>query len=108
MRAREKKDELIRLQKAFETEAAQFHDLSLSIIYLTQAPLLTNRVYKSPNHQIMLWQYYGKLDDPSVADKFVNHLKTSNLRLAGVRGSQFSCFALIEGPRVQHFVRMAV
>jgi len=55
----------------------------------------------------MLWQYYGHLEEPNMADRLIANLRTSNVPLAGVRGSEFSCFALLEGPRVKHFVRMA-
>jgi hypothetical protein len=107
MSVRKKRTELLRLQQAFESEAAQFHDLSLSILYLTQEPPPTYRAFKSPNHAVMLWQYYGQLEGLNAADQFVADLETSNLQLAGIRGSQFSCFAIMEGPRVHHFLRMA-
>src|SRR5712692_6655710 len=107
MRARAKRSELLRLQDAFESEAAQFHDLSLSILYLTQQQPYINLPFRSTNHLIMLWQYYGHLEEPNMADRLIANLRTSNVPLAGVRGSEFSCFALLEGPRVKHFVRMA-
>jgi hypothetical protein len=108
MRGRAKRDELIRLQRAFETEAAQFHDLSLSILYLTQELPPSDRIFRSPNHVVMLWQHYGQLEDPSIAERLVADLRASNIRLAGIRGSQYSCFAIVEGPRVKHFIRMAM
>jgi TIR domain-containing protein len=104
----QRREELVRLQKAFEAEADQFHDLSLSIFYFTQAVVPSDRKFRSPNHTIMLWQYYGLLsDNQSELERLARNLNSSNVELAGVRGSEFSCFAAIEGPRVEHFVRMA-
>lgn len=107
MAARQRREELLRLQKAFEAEAAQFHDLSLSVFYLSQEPLLAARKFRSPNHTIMLWQYYGQLEDDRSIKQLVDNLQASNLKLAGLRGSEFSCFAALEGPNVDRFVRMA-
>lgn len=104
---RERREELLRLQKLFEAEAAQFHDLSLSIFYFTQEPVLATRKFRSPNHTIMLWQYYGQLDDDGSINRLVDNLQNSNIGLAGLRGSEFSCFAAIEGSNVDRFVRMA-
>jgi hypothetical protein len=110
MVARAKRDELLRLRKTFEDEAAQFHDLSLSILYFTQQPPLSDRQFRSPNHQIMLWQYYGEVSasDHNDAERLIANLKNSDTGRFGLRGSQFSCFALVEGPRVEHFIRMAL
>lgn len=109
MPAAGKRPELLRLQKAFEAEADQFHDLSLSVLYLTQELPPVDRKFRSPNHQIVLWQYYGQMDkSESSVGLLWENLTTSDLQRGGLRGSQFSCFALVEGPRVQHFVRMAL
>jgi hypothetical protein len=53
-----KRPELIRLQKAFEAEAGAFPDLWLSILYFSQQEIPTDRTFRKPNHQVMLWQYY--------------------------------------------------
>lgn len=104
-----KRPEVIRLQKAFEAEAGKFPDLSLSILYFSQDALPTDRVFRKPNHQIMLWQYYGQLDgsDASV-DRLIQNIQTSNLAMAGIRGSKFSCYGLLEGEPTEHFIRMAL
>jgi hypothetical protein len=104
-----KRPEVIRLQKAFEAEAGKFPDLSLSILYFSQDALPTERVFRKPNHQIMLWQYYGQLDgsDASV-DRLMQDIQTSNLAMAGIRGAQFSCYGLLEGEPTEHFIRMAL
>jgi hypothetical protein len=103
-----KTEELKRLQSAFESEAAKFHDASLSIFYFTQEHFPTGRKFQSPNHMVMLWQYYGQLsDDDAQIRRFVENLQASDIKRAGVRGSNFSCFALVEGTEVARFVRMA-
>jgi hypothetical protein len=103
-----KRPELLRLQHAFEAEAGKFPDLSLSILYFSQDGLPTDRAFKKPNHQIMLWQYYGQCDgsDDSTNRLFEN-MQTSNLAKAGLRGCQFSCYALLEGDPTAQFIRMA-
>ncbi len=85
-----------------------FPDLSLSILYLSQQEIPTDRTFRKPNHQIMLWQYYGQYDgsDESAGQLFEN-MQTSNLAVAGLRGSKFSCYALLEGEPTAHFIRMA-
>jgi hypothetical protein len=103
-----KRPELLRLQKAFEAEAGKFADLSLSILYFSQGALPTDRAFRKPNHQIVLWQYYGQYEgsDDSTLRLFQN-IQTSNLARAGLRGCQFSCYGLIEGEPTEHFIRMA-
>jgi hypothetical protein len=103
-----KRPELLRLQKAFEAEAGMFPDLSLSILYFSQQDIPTDRTFRWPNHQIMLWQYYGQYDgsDDSARRLFEN-MQASKLAMAGLKGSQFSCHALLEGEPTAHFIRMA-
>ena len=103
-----KRPELIRLQKAFEAEAGKFPDLSLSILYFSQEAIPADRTFRKPNHQIMLWQYYGQFDgsDESAKRMFEN-MQASNFAMAGLRGCQFSCYALLEGEPTAHFIRMA-
>jgi hypothetical protein len=99
-----KRPEVIRLQKAFEAEAGKFPDLSLSILYFSQDALPTDRAFRKPNHQIMLWQYYGQLDgSDGSANRLFQNIQTSNLALAGIRGCQFSCYGLLEGEPTEHF-----
>jgi hypothetical protein len=103
-----KRPEMIRLQKAFEAEAGKFPDLSLSILYFSQEAIPADRTFGKPNHQIMLWQYYGQYDgsDESTKQMFDN-MQASNFAMAGLRGCQFSCYALLEGEPTAHFIRMA-
>ncbi|PWJ89525.1 TIR domain-containing protein [Mesorhizobium loti] len=103
-----KRPELIRLQKAFEAEAGTFPDLSLSILYFSQERIPADRTFRKPNHQIMLWQYYGQLDGSEESTKrMFESMQSSNIAMAGLRGCQFSCCALLEGEPTAHFIRMA-
>lgn len=106
MSLRKKKNEIKRLISSFEREADKFHDLTFSLFYLTNKGPVDNREFKSPNHTIMLWQYYGKIQTQGGAEKFVANLKNSDLQW-GLRGAKFSAFAVIEGNSYALFCRMA-
>lgn len=107
MSVRKNNRELQRLQQAFEAEAAKFHDLSLSILYLTQMIHPTNRQFRHPSHVVMLWQYYGHVGDSGGVEEFVANLQESDIAHIGVRGCEFSCYAAIEGPTTDRFLKMA-
>src|SRR5919204_6548331 len=96
--------ELARLVQSFEAEAAKFHPLTLTILFVTQETVTPNRPVRSPNHAIMLWQYYGALTPG--ADQLIANLETSDLQW-GIRGAHLSAFALLEGESCDLFVRMA-
>lgn len=106
MSLRKKKTEIERLISSFEREADKFHDLTFSLFYVTDEGPVDGRKFKSPNHTIMLWQYYGKIKPQGGAGKFVENLKNSDLKW-GVRGAQLSAFAVIEGECCTLFARMA-
>lgn len=106
MSLRKKKTEIKRLISSFEREADKFHDLTFSLFYVTDEGPIDNRKFKSPNHTIMLWQYYGKIGPQGGAEKFVENLKHSDLQW-GVRGAKLSAFAVIEGESCALFARMA-
>lgn len=106
MSLRKKKIEIQRLINSFEHEADKFHDLTFSVFYITDKGTTDNRTFKSPNHTIMLWQYYGKIDRKNGAELLVNDLMSSDLQW-GVRGSKLSAFAVIEGESCNLFCRMA-
>jgi len=101
MSFRKKTKEIKRLINIFSTEADKFHDLKFSTYSITQQAN-TPRKFLSPNHVIMLWQYYGKTD----SDDFLENLKNSNLKW-GVRGAELSSFGVIEGRTTDLFIKMA-
>ncbi|MCP5158998.1 MAG: hypothetical protein H6974_00865 [Gammaproteobacteria bacterium] len=106
MSLRKKKSEIKRLIGSFEREADKFHDLTFSLFYVTDEGPIDNRKFKSPNHTIMLWQYYGKIEPQGGAEKFVDNLKSSDLQW-GLRGAKLSAFTVIEGDSCALFCRMA-
>lgn len=108
MPAPAKRPELLRLQKAFEAEADKFPDLTLSILYFARGTIPTDRQFRKPNHQIMLWQYYGHVDADGSAEQLFQDMQASNLARFGLSGCKFSCYALLEGEPTQHFIRMAL
>ena len=106
MSLREKHNEIKRLIDAFEIEAQKFHDLQFSVHYVTQEKPNLNKKFVSPNHCIMLWQYYGEIDPSNDVDGFMKNLEKSNLQW-GLRGAALTAMGVIEGPEVSLFVRMA-
>ncbi|MCG8572527.1 MAG: TIR domain-containing protein [Spirochaetes bacterium] len=92
--------------KAFEREADQFHDADFTVFYISGDELSADKIFAHPNHTIMLWQYYGKLDVKNGIDKFTRNLRESNLKW-GIRGAKLTCFAVIEGESCNLFSRMA-
>lgn len=106
MSLRKKSKEIQRLISAFEKEADKFNDLKFSLFFVTSDGPIENRKFESPNHTIMLWQYYGKLAPEGGAEGFVNNIKDSDLKW-GVRGAELSSFAVIEGEACDLFARMA-
>jgi hypothetical protein len=102
----ERTDELKRLIRAFEFEAAKFYSLTFSLLYVTQDGLSFNRPIGRPNHAIMLWQYYGAIEGECGAAGLAKDLEESDLKW-GIRGAQLTCFGVLEGDGCELFVRMA-
>lgn len=106
MSIRKKKREIERLISAFEREADLFHDIKMSTFYVTPNSASDFRKFESPNHTIMLWQYYGNLDGNDDIEQLYKDMKSSDLKW-GLRGSEFSSFAVVEGKTCDLFARMA-
>ena len=106
MSLKKKKTEIRRLIKAFEQEADKFHDIKFSTYLIASEGNVENRKFESPNHTIMLWQYYGDMTSKGGSEGFVDNLKESDFQW-GVRGSELSSFAIIEGKTCNLFARMA-
>jgi hypothetical protein len=101
-----KSAEIHRLLKAFEAEAAKFHDLRLSRFFIPQIGPSSNRKFRSPHHVIMLWQYYGAVSTDEDKNRLLANLQDSDLKW-GLRGAELSSLAAIEGKACDLFVRMA-
>jgi hypothetical protein len=106
MSLRRKTGEIRRLIDSFSREADKFHDITFSLFYVANDGPVEDKEFKSPNHTIMLWQYYGKIDPQSGINSFAENLKDSDLKW-GVRGAKISAFAVIEGDSCGLFSRMA-
>ena len=106
MSLRKQHAEIQRLLSAFEAEAARFHEISLSTFFVTQEGAISDRQFSSPNHTVMLWQYYGAIQHDRDVDDLMTNLQDSDLQW-GLRGAALSSYAVIEGPACDLFVRMA-
>lgn len=110
MSLRKKEKEIQRLIKVFENEASKFHNIKFSIYVIPSGGIVEDIKFESPNHTIILWQYYGKFEKEKGTDGFVNNffdnLKDSDLQW-GVRGAELTSFGVIEGEACNLFVRMA-
>lgn len=97
MTLKDKVNEIQRLIDAFEVEASKFHEITFNTFYITQdgGPSLTRKFLK-PNHAIMLWQYYGLLDNDENIKQFAENLSDSDMKW-GIRGSALSFMGVIEG-----------
>lgn len=102
----EKLDEIRRLKEAFGVEASKFHDIQFHTYYITQEGASESRKFKDPNHALPLWQYYGLIHSDGCVERFTENLTASN-RQWGLKGSELSCFGVIEGDTTDLFVRMA-
>ena len=102
----EKRTEIQRLITSFEAESSKFHATRLSTLYVTQESVNDGRKFSSPNHCVLLWQYYGRLGTEDTNNQLLTNLGSSDLKW-GVRGAQLSRYAVIEGDYVDLFVRMA-
>lgn len=97
--------ELIRLQKGFEEEASKYHDLALSLFSVSNKLPIQNRKFYIKNHVVALCQYYGKVDsEDSIKHLFSRLVDKTDF---GIKGAEYSSFAVIEGETTDLFKKMA-
>lgn len=101
-------NEIRRLISDFEREARSYHDLRLSVYYITQEPNnpVNKVVFEQPNHSVRLWQHYGNITTDDDVSRFHKNCNTSDPQW-GLRGSELTLFAVVEGELCDKFVRMA-
>lgn len=99
-------DELRRLISSFESEAAKFNPLDLTTFFVTQQAQNLNRKFATPNHAIMLWQYYGAIETDKDPERLISDIKDSELKWS-LRGADLTCLGVLEGAGCELFVRMA-
>lgn len=102
----EKTKEIERLIELFGAEASKFPSLSFATFQVWQGGTNGDAQFPRPNHTILLWQYYGELKSAGGAEKFVENIRTSDVKW-GVRGASFSCYGLLHGDELGLFLRMA-
>lgn len=68
----------------------------------------TGRAFHPESRVVMLWQYYGAVNESDGIEEFLANVQSSDLEVVGVRGCEFSCYAAIEGPSTDLFTRMAM
>jgi hypothetical protein len=96
-----RKKEWHRVRRDFETAAATYHDVSLSVYFVTNEKLSSRDKFPEPNYAINLWQYYGdscESRDRLCAEKFTEF---------GITGAEVSAFGLISGKQTDLFRSMA-
>lgn len=104
----EKHSEISRLIAAFEVEAKKFYPTIFTLEYVTPPSYAFSRLIEAKKHHgIMLWQFYGFLDDEKNAARLAE-AATSDHLILGLPGAQLTCMGIIEGEGFDLFVRMAV
>ena len=91
-----------RLHQDFEAQASQYHDLTLSVDYLTadHRPELPS---EQPNYAAVLWQYFGNAGHNFNIDEFVNTQSTNY----GHPSAKVIAYGLIAGAQTHLFRKMA-
>jgi len=92
-----------RLQTDFETEARKYHDVKMSICYITKDGATAQDRFPQPNHAINLWQYYGSTQSPDTVDR----LRSAKPTDFGISGAERSVFGVVIGEQTALFCRMA-
>ncbi|KAB7613301.1 TIR domain-containing protein [Amylibacter sp. SFDW26] len=102
------RNEIIRLIKAFNKEAAKLHDVSIEQVVITQSNLGKQEVENS-GHYVLLWQYYGSVGGDDDIENLLENLKRSDLQI-GMKGAELSQFAIVKGKKQQRdkFIKLAL
>lgn len=106
MSLRKQLPEIRRLISAFSKEAEEFHDISFRTYSISKTEEPPSDKFSSPNHAVMLWQYYGEVNGTDGAETLLADLKSSDMKW-GVRGAELTSFGVIQGPTTPLFIRMA-
>ena len=91
-----------RLRKDFENEAKNYHDVKVSVYYVTEEKPSRRDSFPQPNHAISLWQIYGRTGEAR------ERLASAKLTKFGITGAAVSAFGLIVGKQTDLFCRMAI
>jgi hypothetical protein len=91
-----------RLQQDFEAQAGRYHDLTLSIDFLTPQHM-PDLPTEKPNYAAVLWQYFGNAGNDFDFDEFVSVEPTNY----GHPKAKVIAYGLIVGEQTDLFRRMA-
>lgn len=91
-----------RLYRDFEAQASQYHDLTLSVDYLTPDHR-PEPPSEKPNYAAVLWQYFGNAGHDFNIEEFGNAQPTNY----GHPRAKVIAYGLIAGPQTPLFRRMA-
>jgi len=97
------KREWRRLRHDFELQADQYHELTLSIYFITPDNLAEDEPFGHPNHTIMLWQYLGNVEPNTPANELMN----ARITELGITNAKVTAFGVITGAQTNLFRRMA-
>ena len=106
MNIKNKKVELLRLQKDFEKYSSKYYDISLSLLNTSDIESFKNYKFHEKHHLINLWQYYGKVGTESSFANLKESLDLCGTKF-GIIDSEFSLDAIIEGDKTDLFKKMA-
>ncbi len=97
------KREWRRLRRDFELQANQYHELTLSIYFMTPDNFVEDEPFGHSNHRIMLWQYFGNAEPDTPANKFMN----ARIAEFGLTNAMVTAFGVVTGAQTNLFRRMA-
>lgn len=106
MNPKTKAKEIDRLIRAFEHQAGNFHNLTLSLEYIKRGQTSYSRPIKNKHHGIFLWQFFGVLKNKDDTEAFAQSIEGKNLQW-GVPNAELTCIAIIEGEAFETFIIMA-
>jgi len=92
-----------RIRADFELQASQYHDLKLSVYYVTREGASTNSTFAKPNHAISLWQSFGRV----TSGESVENVLSARPTQFGLTNAEVSAFGVVIGTQTDLFCRMA-
>ena len=96
-----RRKEWSRLRTDFETEVRNYHDVKLSVFFVTEDEPAKRNEFTKLHHAISLWQFYG------CSGGARERLASEKLTKFGITGAEVSAFGLISGIQTDMFRKMA-
>ena len=92
-----------RVQTDFEAQAKLYHDLKMSIYFVTSDGATIKGKFPQPNHSINLWQYFGSTQDSAMMDR----LRAAKLTKFGITDAEVTALGLVSGEQTNLFCKIA-